>query len=274
MGKKVCLDAGHYGMYNPSPVEKAYVESEVMWRFHLLLKEQLEKQGFEVVQTRQKQGQDLALEERGRMAQGCDAFVSLHSNADGSPKTNWVVAMHFVDDHCGHVDGQSVALARLLAETVGRVMGVDHEVFSATSSKDRNSDGYLDDYYGVLRGAHSVGVPGVILEHGFHTNPEQARWLLNDGNLRRLAEAEGEALAMFFGSNKLIEMELPVLKRGAKGDVVRTLQILLSGYGYMLELDGSFGSKTENALMSFQEDVGLVPDGSCGRKTWTALLGI
>ena len=272
--KKICLDAGHYGAYNPSPVVKGYFEGKVMWQLHLLLKEQLEKRGFEVIITRDKQSQDLALEERGRMAKGCVGFVSLHSNAADSKKPNWAVAMHFVDDNCGKIDDQSLQLAKLLGQTVGDVMGVGHEIYTRTSSKDRDGNGKKDDYYGVLRGAHSVGVPGVIIEHGFHTNPENTRWLMVTDNLRRLAEAEAEALAAFFGARKTVSLDLLVLKKGAKGEDVRAMQQLLIGNGYPIVADGSFGGKTENALLCYQEDAGLEPDGSCGRKTWSALLGV
>lgn len=272
--KKICLDAGHYGAYNPSPVVKGYFESEVMWKLHLLLKEQLEKRGFEVITTRGNPKRDLPLEERGRMAKGCVGFVSLHSNAADSKKPNWAVAMHFVDDDCGKIDNQSLQLAKLLGQTVGDVMGVGHEIYTRTSSKDRDGNGKKDDYYGVLRGAHSVGVPGVIVEHGFHTNPENTRWLMVTDNLRRLAEAEAEALAKFFGARKTVSLDLPVLKKGAKGEDVRAMQQLLIGHGYPIVADGSFGGKTENALLCYQEDAGLEPDGSCGRKTWSALLGV
>lgn len=272
--KKICIDAGHYGAYNPSPVVKGYFEGKVMWQLHLLLKEQLEKRGFEVIITRDKQSQDLALEERGRMAKGCVGFVSLHSNAADRKKPNWAVAMHFVDDDCGKIDDQSLQLAKLLGQTVGDVMGVGHEIYTRTSSKDRDGNGKKDDYYGVLRGAHSVGVPGVIVEHGFHTNPANAKWLMETDNLRRLAEAEAEALAKFFGARKTVSLDLPVLKKGAKGEDVRAMQQLLIGNGYPIVADGSFGGKTENALLCYQEDAGLEPDGSCGRKTWSALLGV
>ena len=274
MKRKICIDAGHYGVYNPSPVERSYVEAQVMWKLHLMLKEQLEKQGFDVVVTRKNQAIDLPLGERGRMALGCVGFVSLHSNAADSPEPNWAVAMHFIEDSRTDLDEQSKALGDLLAKTVGDTMGVGYEIFSRVSSQDRDGDGRQDDYYGVLRGARSVGVPGVLLEHGFHTNPGNARWLLEDGNLRKLAEREAEVLALFFGAFKMIGMELPVLKKGAKGEPVRAMQMLLLGNGYTLDLDGSFGVKTENALMSYQEDKSLMPDGSCGRKTWTALLGL
>ena len=73
---------------------------------------------------------------------------------------------------------------------------------------------------------------------------------------------------------KMLDMKLPVLKKGAKGDTVRAMQILLNGNGASLETDSSFGGATQRALKAYQEAVDLEPDGSCGRKTWEKLLGL
>ena len=73
---------------------------------------------------------------------------------------------------------------------------------------------------------------------------------------------------------KTVNLELPVLKRGAKGDSVKALQALLNGYGYAIDVDGSFGGATEAAVKQYQQDHDLTADGSVGRKTWTALLGL
>lgn len=80
---------------------------------------------------------------------------------------------------------------------------------------------------------------------------------------------------------KKINVELTVLKKGAKGDNVKALQALLTGYGYEMTnkgktytVDGSFGTATENAVKAYQADHGLEVDGSVGRKTWTSLLGL
>ena len=78
-------------------------------------------------------------------------------------------------------------------------------------------------------------------------------------------------------AQKTVSIELPVLKKGAKGEAVKAMQTLLIGYGYDMEgygADGSFGGATERALKKFQADNGLEADGSCGRKTWTKLLGV
>ncbi len=53
------------------------------------------------------------------------------------------------------------------------------------------------------------------------------------------------------------------LRKGARGDEVRSLQQLLADQGYLAAggVDGSFGGGTERALMQFQRDQGLEPDG-------------
>lgn len=78
-------------------------------------------------------------------------------------------------------------------------------------------------------------------------------------------------------AQKTVSIEIPVLKKGAKGEAVKAMQILLLGFGYEMEgygADGSFGGATERALKAYQSANGLVADGSCGRKTWTKLLGM
>ena len=59
--------------------------------------------------------------------------------------------------------------------------------------------GQNGDYYGVLRGAAKVGVPGILLEHSYHTNPRATAWLLINSNLERMAKAEAAVLAKYFG---------------------------------------------------------------------------
>lgn len=69
--------------------------------------------------------------------------------------------------------------------------------------------------------------------------------------------------------------DLPVLKRGAKGDTVKILQLILNFHmDGNLEIDGSFGPATENAVEAFQEDTHLEADGHVGPKTWAVLMGV
>jgi N-acetylmuramoyl-L-alanine amidase CwlA len=71
---------------------------------------------------------------------------------------------------------------------------------------------------------------------------------------------------------KTVKIELNVLKRGAKGEQVKTLQILLKGKGYDIDVDGSFGGGTEKIVKQYQKDCKLTVDGSVGQATWNSLL--
>jgi hypothetical protein len=65
---------------------------------------------------------------------------------------------------------------------------------------------------------------------------------------------------------------MPVLKQGAKGEDVKTLQTALNKQAAAaLAVDGSFGPLTDRAVREFQRKKGLAVDGSVGPKTWAAL---
>lgn len=67
--------------------------------------------------------------------------------------------------------------------------------------------------------------------------------------------------------------ELPTLKQGARDKgAVQSLQRELNQEGYHLPVDGSFGPKTKEAVVQFQREQGLAPDGVVGARTWEKLL--
>ncbi len=190
----VCLDPGHDSeFYNPSPVNGKYFEGERMWALARILSEKLRSRGIGVRVTKDRVNQVISLTDRGKMSAGADLFVSLHSNAAATEGPDWVVIMHQVKND-GDADEKSKSFAEAIGPAVGEVMGVSCELRGEKSSKDRDGDGYPDDYYGVLRGASSVGTPGVIIEHGFHINPRCADWLLHEVNLEKLAQREAEVI--------------------------------------------------------------------------------
>jgi len=280
----VCLDAGHFGKQNRSPVVTDFYESEINWKLHNLLSDRLEDYGIKVVKTRFDSIKDLELTMRGRQAKNCDLFISLHVNAAENPDANYVLGVYMVDDDCGEIDEQSKQVAKQLSNCVAEIMSVRAETWSRKSSSDRDSNGYKDDYYGVLRGAHSVGTAGVIIEHGFYTNRAQAEFLLDAINLKRLADAEAKVIADWFGvaekGNGIVgnpyKLELMSIRRGSRGAQVEVLQILLIASGFSCGetgIDGSFGPQTENALKAYQLAKNLSADGIAGPQTMLALLG-
>ena len=198
---KVCLDAGHYGNYNAGAV-MGYYESVRMWKLTEKLSKELTARGISVIKTRSNQATDLALTSRGRKAKGCDLFLSMHSNAASAESVDYPVA--YVP-----LNGTGTAIGKKLSDIVADVMGTVQNGRTATRKGSGGSD-----YYGVIRGAVAVGVPGIILEHSFHTNPKAAAWLMNDANLAKLAKAEADCIAEWLeGTAKPAAQTLQVAQR-------------------------------------------------------------
>lgn len=197
---KICLDAGHVGSkYNQSPVVKTYYESAMVWKLHLKLKAELETRGFEVITTRADIDTDLGVYERGAASKGCNVFISLHSNACSTESVDYPV-VYRAYDNLNDVD----VLALQIAKKIGELMGTNQAGRTATR---KNSAG--GEYYGVLRGARAVGTPFyMLIEHSFHTNTAATKWLSVDANLDKLAVAEAELLADYFGVNDTPKTEI------------------------------------------------------------------
>lgn len=64
-----------------------------------------------------------------------------------------------------------------------------------------------------------------------------------------------------------------MLKEGSTGLLVKQLQERLAGGGFNPgQVDGIFGPKTREAVIQFQNNKGLAPDGIVGTQTWAALM--
>lgn len=191
MAIKIMLDAGHVSGYNQSKVYKNYYEGNAMWSLQNYLKKELEEYGFTVKTTRTSRDKDVAVTERGKLAKGYDMFISLHSNACDTESVDRVVIIkgYNMDDK----------LSEKLGQALTSVMGLKqkHQIMVRKNDAGR-------DYYGVLRGADTVGVKNrILIEHGFHTNTATAKWLCVEANLKKIAEAEAKVIAEHFGVKKV-----------------------------------------------------------------------
>ena len=124
----------------------------------------------------------------------------------------------------------------------------------------------------VAKYAESIGVKGIGLYEGkdgdfvhIDTREKKSFWY---GHAQEPRTTFGGAPKQTF------TVEISVLRRGCEGDEVRALQAQLVGYGYPIVADGIYGAKTENAVMCYQEDNGLIADGIAGHDTRTHMMGL
>lgn len=195
----IILDPGHGQFGNPHTTREGFYEGTQNFILASFLKEELEALGFDVRMTRNKVEDNPELAERGSMSGklGAIMFLSIHSNAPGGnpsderyPKVRGAETFYSVSDCEGNAP-----IARDLTDAVVRTMQTEDRGIKTRRYPDNESV----DYYGVLRSAAASGCKrAFLIEHGFHTNPEDSAFLQSSECLARLAKAEAEVIDRWF----------------------------------------------------------------------------
>ena len=203
----VVIDPGHTGnTYNAGAV-KGYYESKAVYDLSLYEKAALEKRGIDVILTRER-NQDPGLYERGLMAvkKGLGyanvVFESNHSNAFNGKACGVTII------RSAHLPS-SEKLADRMIDAIVKVMkpstGITYNRGVTTKTQSNGAD-----WYGVIRGAVSGATTqgqakngpvryDYIVEHGFHDNLTECRFLSKQENLKAIAEAKAAVIADYFG---------------------------------------------------------------------------
>ena len=195
----IVLDPGHGQFGNPHTTREGFYEGTQNFILASFLKNELEALGFDVRMTREKVEDNPDLVERGSMSGklGAVMFLSIHSNAPGGnpseerySKIRGAETFYSVSDCEGNAP-----IARALNDAVVRTVGTEDRGIKTRRYPDNDSI----DYYGVLRSAAASGCRrAFLIEHGFHTNPEDSAFLQNSECLAKLAKAEAEVIDRWF----------------------------------------------------------------------------
>lgn len=206
----------------------------------------------------------------------------------GMRTLNGTTRMHNGIDLVARMDGGASAVDYIKAHTGGTVIAAGYDASAGNLVKIQTAPGVIMVYYHLrdkptlkvgdtVKTGEIIGYMGAtgnvtgahlhfgIQVNGSYVDPEP--FLDCDYGAASTAQATGQTTTV----------QLPILRRGMKGDSVKALQMLLIGYGYSCgstAVDGSFGPATENAVEAFQEDTDLEADGHVGPKTWAKLLGL
>jgi len=176
MKRQMCCDAGHGGT-DPGAIgyldSQKYLEKDIAFSYALTLKYLLGQAGFEVQLTRYK---DVFVPLDQRFPQKGDlCFISLHLNA-GSPTASGMEIWYRGDFPA------SKNLAVALAEKLKPERGIKSDLTMYKSG------------FAVLRNARNRGVPGVLIELGFITNPSDLSELLKKEKRIAICQAIVEVL--------------------------------------------------------------------------------
>lgn len=189
---------------------------------------------------------------------GCEIASWEHSDAwTPDPAVNRVSVYRTV---LNKGDGPCLLLAQATMAILGNT--------KAEVKRKVNSSGA--DGFGVIGRAMRAGCKDSWLhEHGFHTN-NKTRALLSDAAVRqKLAEAEVDVLAKYYGWESAKDM----FQRGDKGLQIYVIQSWLKSMGYNLGefkdyqtgkatgCDGSFGPAMQTLVNQIRKEHGLAQTG-------------
>lgn len=200
-GKIICIDAGHGGTASTDQYRKGPTGEREEWinlRVAKLLKKKLEEKGAKVAMTR-TDDVFVPINERAKIAKeaNADAFISIHHNATADSTVDFpIIYFHgAVSENLA-----SVELGKKLANSFQKYF------YKKKTPESLNSDYTIFPKAGagVLR--NTYGIPGVLAEASFFTNPAEEKKLKQEDYNSREAEAYTIALESFF------KQPVPVIK--------------------------------------------------------------
>lgn len=203
----VAIDPGHGGT-DPGAVGIA-CEADANWAIAMACVNELSTySGVKVVLTRSQNETVSSLAERVQRGvnQGADVVVSLHCNSVSGSSANgsevWVPNDSSFKNNEARVPGYGLGQA-VLSNLVS--LGFKDRGVKVRNSADgtRYSDGSIADYYGIIYHSRLNGIPGIIVEHGFVTNPGDAEKLNSASWCKRMGEADAAAIAQYYGLSKI-----------------------------------------------------------------------
>lgn len=190
--KLILIDPGHGGFDGGAEVNGAK-EKNINLSISLLLKEELVKNGFDVMMTREKdealkldkskfkthKAEDLAARCKMKSDSNCDAFISIHMNM--FTESQYSGGQVWYSRH-----PESRKLAELIQDNFKRYIDDKNQRLAKPAL----------DAYKVLRSVDTM--PGVIVECGFLSNFDEAKKLKDADYQKKIADSIAKAITEYF----------------------------------------------------------------------------
>ena len=200
----VVLDPGHGGKDSGATRGSVY-EKTINFKVASYCKAELEKYyGVTVYMTRTGDTNP-SLEERARFAASKNAniLVSIHQNS-GSSSSRGAEVYYPNKNYKPAIGNSGKAVAdSIQKELVSLGLNNRGTKIRNTANGSTYADGSYADYYGIIRNAKKLGVPGIIVEHAFLSNAsDYNNFLSSDSKLQKLGIADATGIAKAFGLSK------------------------------------------------------------------------
>ena len=200
----VVLDPGHGGSDSGARRGSVY-EKNINFKVAQYCKAELEQYcGVTVYMTRTGDTNP-SLEERAQIAAnyGGNILVSIHQNS-GSPSAYGAEVYYPNRNYKPAIGDSGKAVAdSIQKELVSLGLSDRGTKIRNTENSSTYADGSYSDYYGIIRNAKNLGVPGIIVEHAFLSNTsDYNNFISSDSKLQKLGIADATGIAKAFGLSK------------------------------------------------------------------------
>ena len=191
----VVLDPGHGG-YSSGTVNFGMMEKDANLTIALACRDYLmQYENIDVYMTRSDDSA-IELDERTDYAvsKNADLVVSLHNNAALEPGPNGVcVYISRVQPFYNNTRQLAQNMCNSISTFGINNLGVMTRACTLPDCPD-------DDYYALIAGPAYYGIPGMIVEHAFMSNPHDAAILANQQNLKQMGIMDARCIANYFNA--------------------------------------------------------------------------
>ena len=178
---------------------------------------------------------------------GASLYVSLHNNAgmDTSGHEVYYPNANYIPEF--NVEG--AALAQCISDKLSDIGINDRGIHTRDSNGDEvdetnwYNDGSRADYYAVIRGSKKNGFIGLIVEHAYISNANDASLLGDDNMLALMGQADAHGIAEYYGFAKKNGLRIgndDIWHMYSDGDIVSDYTGMAENeYGWWMLTDGS-----------------------------------
>lgn len=186
----IVLDPGHGGA-NEGLTHRGLVEKDMNLVTANAMRDELLQYDNVVVYITNPEKADMSLKERAQYAEsvGADILISLHFNMSEKHEM-----------YGSEVWVPSLGLNNSKMHSLGDVFmeQFDEMGFTLRGVKTRLNDNGLD-YYGILRESTALGIPSILVEHGYADHLRDYEKVNDEEDWKALGRSDATAVAKYFG---------------------------------------------------------------------------
>lgn len=138
---------------------------------------------------------------------GADILVSIHVDAGSATRTGAMVIVAANGVYRDDLSTVTHAIGQEILDELSDIGLASRGLYVRMSDEDKEEyyypNGAVADWYSITRNSIKLGIPGIIVEHGFISNPsDAANWFRSEDKLKALGVADATGIANYFGLKK------------------------------------------------------------------------